>query len=340
MTRFKPAAVAVLITAVVGGSIAVTLQQASASAHPGTASVWVDMTLGFHAGTGTVNTIEVKPVVGGGFTFADTTGTIELKDDLGHGCVQTTTHVLTCSSEVTLISADLQDGNDRFSSPATIPAYVYGGDGDDELSGGARRDHIEGGPGKDLIRGGYGDDDLNGGKGVDTLFGQAGNDRLTSNDLLDALWGSSGKDVLIGGATMHGDDDDDTLFPALGGEHWGGTEYDTVDFSKWTHRVNVSLDDRKNDGDESVDPDTDAADQMNIHGDVEKIIGTPYDDELIGNDEPDAIDGGAGRDAIAGRGGNDYLDAESGSGQSVYGGAGIHDTCVGFGITITSGCEH
>jgi Ca2+-binding RTX toxin-like protein len=348
MTKFKPAAVAVLMTAVVGGSIAFTLQQASASAHPGIASVWVDQTLGFAAGTGTVNTVEVKPLSGGGFTFADATGTIELKSDAGFGCVQTNSHMVTCTAAVKATWATLADGNDHFNNSTNLTANAYGGDGDDELLGGGGMDQFYGDAGKDLLAGGYGDDILEGGPGVDTVYGQAGNDSLTSADHLDALWGSSGNDTLRGGATMHGDDNNDILYPVLGGEHWGGTEYDVVDFSQWSETVHVSLDGNQNDGNASADPTSGCGswlggcipDPMNVHGDVEKIVGTAYDDVIIGNDNDNAIDAGAGNDAIDGRGGNDYLDVEGGASQRVHGGSGNNDTCVGFGITVRDGCEH
>jgi Ca2+-binding RTX toxin-like protein len=185
-----------------------------------------------------------------------------------------------------------------------------------------------------------GNDILDGGDGKDTVFGQAGDDELTSTDHLDALWGSSGKDVLTGGATMHGDDGKDILYPALGAEHWGGTEYDVVDFSAWSSLVYVSLDDNKNDGDASADPDADLPDPMNVHSDIEKIVGTAFDDVIVGSEHGDDIDGGTGNDVIYGQGGNDYLDVEGGKNQRVYGGSGADDTCVGCHITTRDGCEH
>jgi hypothetical protein len=200
----------------------------------------------------------------------------------------------------------------------------------------------------DLLSGGDGDDVLDGEAGTDTLYGKAGNDTLTSSDDADQLWGGSGRDTLSGGATQHGDDDDDVLKPRLNSEVWGGTENDTVDFSGWTEQVRVSLDGNQNDGNADADPtDTSCGgwlggcipDPMNVHGDVEKVIGTAYDDMIIGNDEPDVIDAGPGDDAIDGRGGNDYLDVEGGHAQRVHGGSGAGDTCVGFDIVVKDGCE-
>jgi Ca2+-binding RTX toxin-like protein len=348
MFRVKPLAVAGLVTTVVAGSIAFTLVQASASAHAGVAYIDADQKLGFLAGSGTVNTVEIKPIAFGGITLSDTSGTVELEPDAGTGCVQTTSHLVTCDASIVGLSARLSDGNDKFTNTTKLPAYVYGDDGDDQLLGGTGPDHIDGGPGKDLIYGGLGNDYLDGEQGADTLYGQAGNDELISADHQDALWGSSGNDVLRGGKTMHGDDDNDTLYPVLGGEHWGGTEYDTIDFSGWTEIVHVSLDGDQNDGNADADPTAGCGswlggcipDPMNVHGDIEKIIGTDYNDVIIGNGNDNAIDAGQGNDAIDGRGGNDYLDVEGGQNQRVHGGDGNNDTCVGFNITTRDGCEH
>jgi Ca2+-binding RTX toxin-like protein len=238
------------------------------------------------------------------------------------------------------VQTQLADGNDSYDNRTALVTAVNAGDGDDTLLGGTGYDFFYGGPGKDLLKGGFGNDVLDGGAGKDTVFGQAGNDELTSTDHLDALWGSSGKDVLTGGATMHGDDGNDVLHPALGGEHWGGTEYDVVDFSAWSHLVFVSLDDNQNDGDVSADPDADLPDPMNVHSDIEKIVGTAFNDVIVGSKSDDAIDGGPGNDVIDGRGGDDYLDVEGGYHQRVHGGTGTDDTCVGYNITTRDGCEH
>ena len=69
----------------------------------------------------------------------------------------------------------------------TLPAVLFGGDGKDQLTGGA---------GDDLLIGGAGDDRLDGGDGRDLLFGGADDDRLDGGD---------GDDVLIAGTTVHDD---------------------------------------------------------------------------------------------------------------------------------------
>ncbi len=129
-------------------------------------------------------------------------------------------------------------------------ANLFGDEGDDSLTGGAKPDVIHGGPGADRILGlagadkvfgddgddylfgGVGDDQLDGGDGndwlyggagLDWIFGQGGDDRLFGNsgdDILvggtgdDLIWGGSGRDVMIGGHgrdLLYGGDDEDLL---------------------------------------------------------------------------------------------------------------------------------
>lgn len=66
-----------------------------------------------------------------------------------------------------------------------LPAWLFGGEGNDRLKGGAANDYLSGG---------YGDDVLTGGAGRDILVGGWGEDRLTGND---------GDDLLIGGALLY-----------------------------------------------------------------------------------------------------------------------------------------
>jgi Ca2+-binding RTX toxin-like protein len=64
-----------------------------------------------------------------------------------------------------------------------IPVWLHGGEGDDELTGGA---------GDDVLWGDEGDDRLEGSSGRDLLIGGAGADRL---------FGNGGDDILIAGFT-------------------------------------------------------------------------------------------------------------------------------------------
>jgi hypothetical protein len=72
------------------------------------------------------------------------------------------------------LAIDLGAGDDRLTTTrVTDPISVFGGLGDDDLSGGG---------GADVLAGGFGNDALNGQGGVDEYFGQAGNDTIESTD--------------------------------------------------------------------------------------------------------------------------------------------------------------
>ena len=95
---------------------------------------------------------------------------------------------------------------------------VYGGSGNDNLSGArfsslpvntsvvfeahgqAGNDTITGSDGRDKLYGGDGDDWLRGGMSADKLFAGAGNDKLSGNGGNDMLLGDVGNDTLFGNA--------------------------------------------------------------------------------------------------------------------------------------------
>lgn len=94
-------------------------------------------------------------------------------------------------------------GNDKITVQTKIaqPADLYGGFGNDVLTGGsgndrlfgeANDDRLIGGKGKNLLVGGDGNDKLTGGTDRDVLIGGAGSDKLS---------GGLGEDLLIGGST-------------------------------------------------------------------------------------------------------------------------------------------
>jgi Ca2+-binding RTX toxin-like protein len=112
------------------------------------------------------------------------------------------------------------DGPDMLTGEDDVSDVIYGGGGDDNLSGGpydigeAAPDLVCGGEGADFIRGDSGDDRLNGGdgndsvrglNGSDVVQGNAGNDVVRDESFADAdtkddiLRGGSGNDTLIGG---------------------------------------------------------------------------------------------------------------------------------------------
>ncbi len=74
---------------------------------------------------------------------------------------------------------------------------LTGGSGADQLFGQAGDDILNGKGGNDLLFGGDGDDTLTGGAGADQMFGQAGNDRMiwSPGDGSDLMEGGDGADT-------------------------------------------------------------------------------------------------------------------------------------------------
>lgn len=77
------------------------------------------------------------------------------------------------------------DDDIQVSGNSTLPAFLFGGEGDDRLRGGA---------GPSVLVGGDGDDILHGGQGRSILIGGRGSDRL---------FGGNAQDILIGGSTIY-----------------------------------------------------------------------------------------------------------------------------------------
>jgi Ca2+-binding RTX toxin-like protein len=77
---------------------------------------------------------------------------------------------------------------------------VFGGSGNDVITGSASANSLKGNGGNDAIRGSGGNDILDGGTGNDDLYGGSGSDRLNGGDGIDGLFGDSGTDSLQGNA--------------------------------------------------------------------------------------------------------------------------------------------
>jgi hypothetical protein len=102
------------------------------------------------------------------------------------------------------VFVQLLGGNDRFACnpDVTTPMGVFGGSGNDRLSGGAATDVLNGEDGSDILFGGGGDDALSGGNGNDRLFGGGGGDALdgdAGDDKFFGNFGDGGTDFLNGG---------------------------------------------------------------------------------------------------------------------------------------------
>src|SRR5437868_6250413 len=138
---------------------------------------------------------------------------------INHGAVTILGGTATVAS-TSLIQVFGQGGNDTISvdeSNGAMPAaQLFGGDGNDTLTGGSGNDLLFGQAGNDTLLGKGGDDLLFGGDGNDTLLGGSGNDVITGgrgNDFADL---GSGDDTFVwnpgdGSDTVEGGDGTDAL---------------------------------------------------------------------------------------------------------------------------------
>ncbi|MGE0204776.1 MAG: M10 family metallopeptidase C-terminal domain-containing protein [Hyphomicrobiaceae bacterium] len=232
---------------------------------------------------------------------------------------------------------------------------IYGGSGADELYGDDGTDTLRGESGNDFLRGGIGPDTLIGGANTDTadygdstvgvtvnlttgqgFYGTAQGDTLSE---IENVTGSRHADTLIGDAganELRGDYGDDTLVGLGGADTFGGGEgFDTVTYAASGSGVDVRIfaggvveEFRGHGGDAEGDI---------IEYDVERIIGSAYDDIIRGDpytNRDRTFEGGAGRDQLVGGIGNDTLRGD-GDDDWLEGGKGA-DTLVGGANTDTA----
>jgi Ca2+-binding RTX toxin-like protein len=222
----------------------------------------------------------------------------------------------------------------------TTLVQMFGRAGDDIL----RMDEINGQlPAADLF-GGAGDETITGGSGADQLFGEAG---------LDTLRGQAGNDMLFGGAdsdTLTGGDGDDQAFGEGGNDRliWnpgddtdvneGGTETDTIEmnggngsevFTTTANGTRVRFD-RLSPAPFSLDIGSaenlvvnmnGGDDSFSATGNLAALIQITVDggvgsDTILGSNGADQLQGGDGNDIIDGQQGNDV--AFMGAGEDVF----------------------
>jgi Ca2+-binding RTX toxin-like protein len=176
---------------------------------------------------------------------------------------------------------------------------IYALDGDDIVNASAATKVVR-------LHGGDGDDTLSGGEGNDQLYGDGGSDFLEGGAGDDLLEGASGSDTYIFEGTY--DLGTDTIV-----EPFIPNQTDTLDFSGLQFEgegVAVDL------GSGSMVINTANAQLTLTFGNIERVVGTDYDDYLIGNSANSVLEGGVGSDVLEGRG-NSY-----GEGTILSGGPG------------------
>ena len=248
-------------------------------------------------------------------------------------------------------------GNDVLTGGG-LHEWLHGDDGDDSISGGAGADVVYGGSENDTLDGGADADTLLGGSGADSLTGADGADDLQGEDGDDSLDGEAGNDVLSGGTgddAVYGGEGDDTLVGGAGADTFqGGQGVDELSYEAATAAVAMDLVSGGSAGDALGDVVLDA---------VEKLTGSAYDDTLgagtagisinagdgddlvtgnigadhiHGADGHDSIDGQGGDDVVMGGQGNDSLDGQSG-GDTLHGDDGDDVVQGGAGLDTLYG---
>ncbi|HSI34390.1 MAG: calcium-binding protein [Phycisphaerae bacterium] len=218
----------------------------------------------------------------------------------------------------------------------TALVQVFGQGGNDTIT----LSETNGALPKANLFGGAGNDVLTGGSGADMLFGQAGNDTLLGKGNADFLFGGSENDVLTGG------DADDQVFGESGNDRmiWnpgddtdlneGGDGVDTVEvnggngaeqFTTTANGTRVRFD-RINPAPFSLDIGTSERLAVNMNGGDDTFTAGNGLATLIQL----TVDGGSGNDAITGGDGNDTLLGGDGN-DTVAGGRGNDAAFLGAG---------
>ena len=206
-----------------------------------------------------------------------------------------------------LIGNDTFDGdiamNGDEPSDRRFQDTIFGGTGDDTLTGNEGDDNLGGGTGDDVINGGAdndfligneGNDTLNGGDDEDLLLGSEGNDSISGDDGHDTLFGDSGSDTLFGGVgddVGHGGANEDVLFGGDGFDSLTGAEGDDTLFG--------------DQGNDSLDGGI-GEDRLDGGTGNDFLLGDDGDDFLFGGADNDTLNGNLGSDTLSGGAGDDF----------------------------------
>ena len=253
-------------------------------------------------------------------------------------------------ANTTLIQVFGQAGNDTItldeSNGALPAAQLFGGDGNDTLTGGsgndllfgqAGNDTLLGKGGNDLLFGGAGNDTLTGGDGDDQMFGEAGNDRMIWNpgDDTDLIEGGDGTDT----AEVNGGNGAETFTITANGTR---VRFDRVNPAPFFLDIGTTenLVVNANGGDDIITAGNGLATliQLTIDGGAgnDTITGGDGNDTLLGGDGNDIVIGGRGNDtALLGAGddtfvwnpgdGSDTVEGQDGTDTLLFNGANIDE---------------
>src|SRR5882724_11078699 len=251
-------------------------------------------------------------------------------------------------ANTSLIQVFGQAGNDKITvdeSNGAMPAVnLFGGAGNDTLTGGSGSDILFGQDGNDillgkggndLLFGGAGNDTLTGGTGDDQMFGEAGNDRMVWNpgEGTDLMEGGDGIDT----AEVNGGNGAETFTIAANGTR---VRFDRVSPAPFSHDIgtteNFVL--NMNGGDDVFTAGNGLASLINLTIDGgtgnDTITGGDGNDTLFGGDGNDVINGGRGNDLAVLGAGNDTFVWNPGDGSDTVEGQDGNDTLQFNGANI------
>ncbi len=149
---------------------------------------------------------------------------------------------------------------------------------------------------------------------IENAIGGGGNDTITGNQLNNRLEGGAGNDIIKGGAgndTLLGGGGDDIFYSDAGADAFdGGSGFDIADYSVAAGAgVVVNL----------ANPAAGAGDgQGDSFVNIEKIIGTGWNDTFYGDAAANWFVGGNGDDTFFGSGGADTIDGGTGTNTLSY----------------------
>ena len=235
-----------------------------------------------------------------------------------------------------------QIGNDTLAldeSNGALPrAKLFGGAGNDTLTGGGGADQIFGNAGNDvllgrggadLLFGGSENDVLTGGDGDDLAFGEAGNDRMVWNpgDDTDLNEGGAGTDTV----EVNGGNGAEVFTTTANGAR---VRFDRLDPAPFAIDIGTSenLVLNANGGNDSFSATGNLAAliQLTIDGGTgnDTILGSNGIDLLLGGDGDDFIDGQQGNDVALMGAGDDVFQWDPGDGSDVVEGQDGADTML------------
>jgi Ca2+-binding RTX toxin-like protein len=314
--------------------------------------------------------------IGTGGINWNATAETALDADLTHSGVELMSFSVDGGNNVVTAQGGLGTG-DAFAGPARLlmsgqlgADTFVGSSGDDVLAGGGGDDTLLGGPGDDFLEAGEGDDTLGGSAGDDRMLVGPGDDTIAGGDgahdvaefrdapgpvIVDLnltgpqdtgigtdvltgvedLTGSEGPDTLIGDAGVNvllGLDGDDTLDGGPGDDLLdGANDVDTVTYAHASAAVTANLGSGAFGGGGN--------DTLVL---VERLVGSPFADDLTGDDGSNVITGLGGVDTIRALGGADAVNARDSGPDTVS--CGSEDDSVladrrGVDASIDGDCE-